>query len=217
MRSKEDANDYRYFPDPDLLPLVVDETFIDAARVALPELPQAKCARFAGEYGLSPYDATVLTSTREMSEYFEKVVASLNGEAKLVANWLMGDLSALLNRDGKDIADSPISSKHLAGLLKRVKDGMISSKAAKEVFFAMWAGEGDADTIIEARGLKQVSDSGEIEEIVDEVLAANPQMVAEFKAGKEKAFNALVGQTMKASKGKANPAQVNEILGKKLA
>ncbi len=218
MRSKEEANDYRYFPDPDLLPLVVDEAFIEATRAALPELPQAKRVRFAVEFGLAAYDAGVLTASRELSDYFEQAVAVLGaGEAKLAANWIMGELSAALNRDAKDIADSPISSAQLAGLLKRVKDGTISGKIAKEVFQAMWAGEGDADTIIDAKGLKQVSDSGAIEKIVDEVLAANAAMVAEFKAGKEKAFNALVGQTMKASKGKANPAQVNDILKKKLS
>jgi aspartyl-tRNA(Asn)/glutamyl-tRNA(Gln) amidotransferase subunit B len=218
MRSKEEANDYRYFPDPDLLPLVVDEAFIETTRAALPELPQAKRTRFGTEYGLAAYDAGVLTASRELSDYFEQAVAVLGGgEAKLAANWIMGDLSAALNRDAKDISDSPISSTQLAGLLKRVKDGTISGKIAKEVFQAMWAGEGDADAIIDAKGLKQVSDSGAIEKIVDEVLAANAAMVAEFKAGKEKAFNALVGQTMKASKGKANPAQVNDILKKKLS
>ncbi len=217
MRSKEEANDYRYFPDPDLLPLVIDEAFIEAARATLPELPQAKRERFMREYGLPLYDAAILTAARDVSAYFEDTVKVLGGEAKLVANWVMGDLSATLNRDGKDIADCPLSSGRFAGLLKRIQDGTISGKAAKEVFSAMWAGAGDADTIIEAKGLKQVSDSGAIEKIVDEVLAANPQMVAEFKSGKEKAFNALVGQTMKASKGKANPAQVNEVLKHKLA
>ncbi|MBS4097887.1 MAG: Asp-tRNA(Asn)/Glu-tRNA(Gln) amidotransferase subunit GatB [Sulfuricella sp.] len=218
MRSKEEANDYRYFPDPDLLPLVVDEKFIEAARQTLPELPQAKRERFVAQLSLPDYDAGVLTASRELSDYFEEVVGAVGpADAKLTANWIMGDLSAALNRDGKDIADSPIASARLAGLLKRVKDGTISGKIAKEVFSAMWAGEGDADAIIEAKGLKQVSDSGAIEKIVDEVLAANPQMVAEFKSGKEKAFNALVGQAMKASKGKANPAQVNDILKQKLA
>jgi aspartyl-tRNA(Asn)/glutamyl-tRNA(Gln) amidotransferase subunit B len=217
MRSKEEANDYRYFPDPDLLPLVIDETFIEAARATLPELPQAKRERFVREYGLPLYDAAILTAARDVSAYFEDTVKVLGGEAKLVANWVMGDLSATLNRDGKDIADCPLSSGQFASLLKRIQDGTISGKAAKEVFAAMWAREGEADAIIEAKGLKQVSDSGAIEKIVDEVLAANPQMVAEFKSGKEKAFNALVGQTMKASKGKANPAQVNEVLKQKLA
>ncbi|MFA7240650.1 MAG: Asp-tRNA(Asn)/Glu-tRNA(Gln) amidotransferase subunit GatB [Sulfuricellaceae bacterium] len=216
MRSKEEANDYRYFPDPDLLPLVVGEDFIEAARATLPELPQAKRERFIRDYALSAYDAAILTASRDLSGYFEEAAQALGGDSKLVANWVIGDLSAALNKEGKDIADSPISSAHFAGLLKRVQDATISGKIAKEVFAAMWAGEGDADTIIAAKGLKQVSDSGAIEKIIDEVLAANPGMVAEFKAGKEKAFNALVGQTMKASKGKANPAQVNEILKKKL-
>ena len=216
MRSKEEANDYRYFPDPDLLPLVIDEDFIEAARQTLPELPQAKCARFVADYGLPVYDATILTTSRDLSSYFEEAAKTLAGDAKLVANWVIGELSATLNKEGKDISESPISSSQFAGLLKRIQDGTISGKIAKEVFAAMWAGEGDADAIIAAKGLKQVSDSGAIEKIVDEVLAANPAMVAEFKSGKEKAFNALVGQTMKASKGKANPAQVNEILKKKL-
>ena len=239
MRSKEEANDYRYFPDPDLLPLVVDETFIETARVTLPELPQAKRDRFVADYGLPVYDATILTASRDLSSYFEETAKTLAvalsptslpqaGEsdgvatrakdaAKLVANWVIGDLSATLNRDGKDISESPIASGQFAGLLQRIQDGTISGKIAKEVFAAMWAGEGDADAIIETKGLKQVSDSGAIEKIVDEVIKANPGMVAEFQSGKEKAFNALVGQTMKASKGKANPAQVNEILKKKLA
>ncbi len=217
MRSKEEANDYRYFPDPDLLPLVVDEAFIETARLTLPELPQAKRDRFVADYGLPVYDATILTASRDLSSYFEESAKTLAGDNKLVANWVIGELSATLNKEGKDIAESPIASAQFAGLMKRIQDGTISGKIAKEVFAAMWAGEGDADVIIEAKGLKQVSDSGAIEKIVDEVLAANPGMVAEFQSGKEKAFNALVGQTMKASKGKANPAQVNEILKKKLA
>ena len=216
MRSKEEANDYRYFPDPDLLPLVVDEDFIETARATLPELPQAKRDRFVADYGLPIYDATILTASRDLSSYFEETAKALGGDNKLVANWVIGDLSATLNKEGKDISESPIASGQFAGLLKRIQDGTISGKIAKEVFAAMWVGEGDADAIIEAKGLKQVSDSGAIEKIVDEVLAANPGMVAEFQSGKEKAFNALVGQTMKASKGKANPAQVNEILKKKL-
>ncbi len=238
MRSKEEANDYRYFPDPDLLPLVVDEAFLDKARTGLPELPQAMRERFMGDYGLPAYDAGVLTASREMASYFEetaKAFGSLSpsplppaGEgdegaarfkemAKIAANWIMGDLSAALNKDGKDIADSPISSARLAGLLKRIADGTISGKIAKEVFAAMGAGEGDADAIIEAKGLKQVSDVGAIEKIVDEILAANPGQVAEYRSGKDKVFGFFVGQAMKASKGKANPAQLNEILKKKLA
>ena len=217
MRSKEEANDYRYFPDPDLLPLVVDEAFIDRARAALPELPQAMRERFMRDYSLPAYDAGILTAGRELAAYFEEVAKALGGEGKIAANWVMGELSAQLNKDGLDISASPIGAAQLAGMLKRIGDGTISGKIAKEVFAAMWAGEGEADAIIEARGLKQVSDSGAIEKIIDEVLAANASMVAEFKSGKEKAFNALVGQAMKASRGKANPAQVNEILKKKLA
>ncbi|MDD5240794.1 MAG: Asp-tRNA(Asn)/Glu-tRNA(Gln) amidotransferase subunit GatB [Sulfuricella sp.] len=239
MRSKEEANDYRYFPDPDLLPLVVDEAFIDRARATLPELPQAMCERFIRDYALPAYDAGLLTVARELAAYFEDVVravgdaltpsplpqtgegdgdaARLNGMAKLVANWLMGDLSAQLNKDGLEIVASPISAAQLAGLLKRIMDGTISGKIAKEVFAAMWAGEGEADAIIEAKGLKQVSDSGAIEKIVDEIIAANPAQVAEYRGGKEKVFGFFVGLSMKASKGKANPAQLNDILKKKLA
>ena len=217
MRSKEEANDYRYFPDPDLLPLVVDEAFLEQARATLPELPQAMCERFMRDYGLPAYDAGILTAARDLSAYFEDVVRALGGEAKLCANWIMGDLSAQLNKDGLEITASPISAHQFAGLLNRIKDGTISGKIAKEVFSAMWAGEGDADAIIEAKGLKQVSDSGAIEKIVDEIIAANPAQVAEYRSGKEKVFGFFVGQAMKASKGKANPAQLNEILKKKLA
>jgi aspartyl-tRNA(Asn)/glutamyl-tRNA(Gln) amidotransferase subunit B len=169
------------------------------------------------DYGLSAYDADILTASRELAAYFEDAAAALGEDAKLCANWIMGDLSAQLNKDGKDIADSPLSSAQLAGLLKRVKDGTISGKIAKEVFAAMWNGEGNADAIIEAKGLKQVSDSGAIEKIVDEIIAANPSQVAEYRGGKEKVFGFFVGLAMKASKGKANPAQLNEILKKKLA
>ncbi len=217
MRSKEEANDYRYFPDPDLLPLVVDEAFLDQARATLPELPQAMRERFVSDYGLSAYDADILTAARELAAYFEDVAKALGGEGKIAANWIMGDLSAQLNKDGREITASPISAAQLAGLLKRIVDGTISGKIAKEVFAAMWAGEGDADAIIEAKGLKQVSDSGAIEKIVDEIVAANPAQVAEYRSGKEKMFGFFVGLAMKASKGKANPAQLNEILKKKLA
>jgi aspartyl-tRNA(Asn)/glutamyl-tRNA(Gln) amidotransferase subunit B len=216
MRSKEEANDYRYFPDPDLLPLDITEADKAAAKLELPELPEAMKLRFETQYGLTPYDAAALTSARGIADYFEVTVAANGGEAKLAANWVMGSIAAKLNEEDKAIADSPISSSALAGLIKRIADNTLSNKMAKEVFDAMWAGEGDADSIIEKRGLKQVTDSGAIEAMVDEVLAANAAMVEEFKAGKEKAFNALVGQAMKASKGKANPAQVNEILKKKL-
>jgi len=217
MRSKEEANDYRYFPDPDLLPLVISEADIAAVKAHMPELPEAMKARFEQEYGLTAYDAVSITSSRGIADYFVSSVTAFGGEAKLVANWVMGSVAAKLNEAGQDIVDSPVSPAQLAGLLKRTADNTISGKMAKEVFEAMWAGEGDADSIIEQRGLKQVSDSGAIEAIVDEVLAANATMVAEYKAGKEKAFNGLVGQCMKASKGKANPTQVNEILKKKLA
>ena len=216
MRSKEEANDYRYFPDPDLLPLTITEADKAIVKASLPELPEAMKARFEAQYGLSAYDASALTTSRELADYF---VASVNAgaEAKQAANWVMGSISAKLNTEDKLLADSPVTAAQLAELLKRIADGTISNNAAKQVFEAMWAGESEVDAIIDRLGLKQVSDSGAIEAIIDEVLAANPAMVEEFKAGKEKAFNALVGQAMKASKGKANPAQVNEILKKKLA
>ena len=216
MRSKEEANDYRYFPDPDLLPLVISEADKDAVRVDMPELPQVLQERFEREYALSSYDASALTASKALTDYFIAVVAAFGGEAKLAANWVMGSVSAKLNEEDRDISSSPVSPLQLAGLLKRIADNTISNKIAREVFDAMWAGEGEADAIIDSKGLKQVTDSGAIEAIIDEVLAANAAMVAEFRAGKDKAFNALVGQAMKASKGKANPAQVNEMLRKKL-
>ena len=216
MRSKEDAQDYRYFPDPDLLPLVIADDWIERVRAEMPELPEAKRARLEREHGLAPYDAAALTATREMADWFEATLAALPGQAKLCANWIMGEVSARLNRDEIELAQAPITATALAGLLARVVDGTLSGKMAKEVFDAMWAGEGSADAIIEARGLKQISDSGAIESIIDEVLAANPKSVEEFRAGKDKAFNALVGQVMKASKGKANPQQVNDLLRAKL-
>ena len=216
MRSKEEANDYRYFPDPDLLPLEITEADKDKVRAEMPELPQAMKARFETDYALSAYDASALTSSKAVADYFIATVQAVGGEAKLAANWVMGSISAKLNEEDKDIAASPVSPLQLAGLLKRIADNTISSKIAKEVFEAMWAGEGEADAIIEKKGLKQVTDTGAIEAMIDEVLAANAAMVEEFKAGKEKAFNALVGQAMKASRGKANPAQVNDILRKKL-
>jgi len=217
MRTKEDAHDYRYFPDPDLLPVKLDEDWIEQVRATLPELPQQKQARYRDDLGLSAYDANTLTSSRAMADYFESVVAGLmQPDAKLAANWIMGDLSATLNREGLDVAASRISARQLAGLLARIQDGTLSGKLAKQVFEAMWAGEGEADAIIEARGLKQVSDSGALSAIIDEVLAANTKLVEEFRSGKEKAFNALVGQVMKVSRGRANPAQVNELLKRKL-
>jgi aspartyl-tRNA(Asn)/glutamyl-tRNA(Gln) amidotransferase subunit B len=216
MRSKEEANDYRYFPDPDLLPLVIREEDKARVRATMPELPEAMKARFEADYALSAYDAAALTSSRSLADYFVATV-SAGAEAKPAANWVMGALSAKLNAEEKAIAESPVTSTQLAQLLKRIQDNTISNNAAKQVFEALWAGEDDVDTIIADKGLKQESDSGAIEAIIDAVLAANPAMVEEFKAGKEKAFNALVGQAMKASKGKANPAQVNEILKQKLA
>jgi aspartyl-tRNA(Asn)/glutamyl-tRNA(Gln) amidotransferase subunit B len=216
MRTKEDAHDYRYFPDPDLLPLEIGESWIEQTRAAMPELPQAKRERYVAEFGLSPYDASLLTANRETADYFEALAARLPKEVKLGANWMMGELSARLNREGLEIQASPIAAGALADLLARIADGTISGKIAKDVFDAMWAGGGGADQIIEQQGLKQISDSGAIEKIVDEVIAANAQQVADYRGGKQKAFNALVGQVMKASKGKANPAQVNEILKKRL-
>ena len=218
MRTKEDAHDYRYFPDPDLLPLVVSDETIEQIRAELPELPQAKRARYSLLFGLSSAYATSLTQSIEVAEYFETLVEALGRDsAKLAANWILGELAGALNSAGLDIAASPVSSRELAGLLQRVRDDTISGKMAKDVFDAMWAGEGDAETIIQKRGLKQISDAGELEQVIDAVLLANQRSVAEYRAGKEKAFNALVGQAMKATKGKGNPAQINEILKKKLA
>ncbi|MET0679985.1 MAG: Asp-tRNA(Asn)/Glu-tRNA(Gln) amidotransferase subunit GatB [Burkholderiales bacterium] len=218
MRTKEDAHDYRYFPDPDLLPLVVSEEWIEEARAAMPELPQARRVRFQ-QYGLPAQDTATLTSTWSMSEYFDRTVATAGGaaSAKEVANWVTGDLSAKLNETGKDAAESTVGPAQLARLIALVRDGTISRKIAKDVFDAMWSGEGDADEIVAKRGLQQISDTGALEAVVAEVLAANPKQVEDYRAGKEKAFNSLVGQVMKATKGKANPVQVNEILKNKLA
>ena len=218
MRSKEDAHDYRYFPDPDLPPLVIEAPRVEAVKAGMPELPAAMQARFAADYGLSAYDAAQLTASLETARYFEAVVAAAGAaQAKPAANWVMGEVAARLNREEKSIADSPVSPQQLAGVLARVADGTISNNIARKVFEALWKSEGEsADAVIEVQGLKQVTDASAIEPIIDEVLAANPQSVAEFKAGKEKAFNALVGQVMKASRGKASPAQVNELLRRKL-
>jgi aspartyl-tRNA(Asn)/glutamyl-tRNA(Gln) amidotransferase subunit B len=216
MRGKEEANDYRYFPDPDLLPLVLDEEFIAAARAGLPELPDAKKQRFMTQYGLSSYDAGVLTASRELGAYYEATVAALGGEPKLCANWVMGDLAGFLNKEGKEIAQSPVSAAQLAGLLGRIQDRTISGKIAKEVFEALWAGAGDADAIIEQRGLKQITDTSAIEKVIDDVIAANPEQLAQYRAGKDKLFGFFVGQVMKLSKGKANPQQVNDLLTRKL-
>ena len=218
MRSKEDAHDYRYFPDPDLLPLEIRPEWIAEVKSGLPELPQAMKQRFATEFGLSPYDAATLTTSREMAAYFEAALATAGREnAKPVANWVMGELSARLNKEGLELSAAPLSAQQLAGIVRRIADNTISNKIAKDVFEALWAGEGkDADAVIEAKGWKQITDTGAIESLVDEVLAANQKSVEEYRAGKEKAFNALVGQAMKATKGKANPQQVTDLLKKKL-
>ena len=216
MRSKEEANDYRYFPDPDLLPVEVDDVFIEQVRQRLPELPDTKKARFMTDYGLSAYDAGVLTSAREMAQFYEDTVRSAGGESKLCANWVMVDLSGALNKHNIDIFASPVSADMLGGMIKRITDKTISGKIAKQVFESMWNGEGDADAIIEAKGLRQMTDTGEIEKLVDEVIAANPKQVEQYRAGKEKLLGYFVGQIMKATKGKANPQQLNEILKKKL-
>ncbi len=219
MRSKEDAHDYRYFPDPDLLPLIIDREWIERARAALPELPEAKKQRFMTDFGLSPYDATTLTGSLEAAAFYEATVAVAGkAAAKPCANWVMVDLTARLNKEGKELTDSPVSPVQLGELIARIADNTLSNNIAKKVFDALWNGEGrSADEIIEKQGLRQITDTGAIEALIDEVLATNAAMVAEFRAGKEKAFNALVGQAMKATKGKANPQQVNELLRRKLA
>ena len=217
MRSKEEANDYRYFPDPDLLPVVIEKSFIDEVRAALPELPAAKQQRFVDEYSIKSDDADILTVSRALADYYEAATAATSAEAQVVANWVIGDLSGALNRDGIEIDDSHISAENLAGLLDRITDNTISGKIAKEVFEAMWAGEGTADEIIEAKGLKQITDSSAIESIVDEVIAANPSQVAEYQSGKDKLIGYFVGQVMQKTGGKANPGQVNQILKAKLS
>jgi aspartyl-tRNA(Asn)/glutamyl-tRNA(Gln) amidotransferase subunit B len=217
MRSKEEANDYRYFPDPDLLPLEIGDSFIDEVRAALPELPDQKKSRFVRDYGLAAADAGSLTVERETAAYFEAVVAGIGARyARLAATWVNGELAAALNRDGLDITGSRVGAEALAGLLRRIADNTISGKIAKEVFEAMWDGEGTADTIIEKRGLRQITDTGALERVIDEVIAANPAQSADYRAGKDKLFGFFVGQVMKATGGKANPAQVNELLKKKL-
>jgi aspartyl-tRNA(Asn)/glutamyl-tRNA(Gln) amidotransferase subunit B len=226
MRSKEEANDYRYFPDPDLLPLEIEEGFIAEVRATLPELPDEKAARFARDFALSPYDAGVLSASRELGGYFEAVVAALGtspagsegqSHAKLAANWVMGELSGMLNRDNLDIGASRISAAALAGLLRRIVDSTISGKIAKEVFESMWSDGKSADAIIEERGLKQITDSGAIESVIDAVMAANPKQLADYRGGKDKLFGFFVGQVQKTFGGKANPAQLNELLKSKLA
>ena len=215
MRGKEDANDYRYFPDPDLLPVEITPEFIESVRASLPELPDAKRQRFMTQYGLSPYDADSLTQSREVAEYFEAVTA-LTNDAKLTANWMNGDVAAALNRAGLEITAIPVNTKGLASLLTRIQDNTISGKIAKEVFDALWNGEGTTDEIIEKKGLKQITDSSAIEGLIDGIIAANPKQVEEYRSGKDKLFGFFVGQAMKASKGKANPEQLNAILKQKL-
>jgi len=217
MRSKEEANDYRYFPDPDLPPLVLDDTFIADVKKTLPELPDAKRARFMSQYGLNLYDAGVLTSSKAMAEYYEQVVQESGADPKIAANWIAVELSGFLNNDNKEIQDAPVTAALMAGLLKRLADNTISGKIAKEVLAAMWAGEGNADAVIEKKGLKQITDTGAIEKVIDDVIANNPGQVTQYRGGKEALFGFFVGQVMKASGGKANPAQVNELLKKKLS
>jgi aspartyl-tRNA(Asn)/glutamyl-tRNA(Gln) amidotransferase subunit B len=216
MRSKEEANDYRYFPDPDLLPVVIEESFLKEVKASLPELPSEKKQRFVESYGLGGYDADVLTSSRDLAEYFEQT-ASASTVVNLSANWVIGELTAALNKSDLEITESPVSAEMLGGMIKRISDNTISGKIAKEVFEAMWNGEGDADAIIEAKGLKQITDSGAIESIIDEIIANNPGQVEQYRGGKDKLFGFFVGQVMKATQGKANPQQVNELLKKKLS
>jgi aspartyl-tRNA(Asn)/glutamyl-tRNA(Gln) amidotransferase subunit B len=217
MRSKEEAMDYRYFPDPDLPPLVITEDFIRGVGKTLPELPDAKRARFMKDYGLTAYDAGVLTASRELADYYEQLVRESGSDPKIAANWVTGELAAFLNRDNKDISASPVTVSMMTGLLKRLADNTISGKIAKEVFEAMWNGEGDADAVIAKKGLKQITDTGAIEKVIDEIIAKNPKQLEQYRAGKEALFGYFVGQVMKATQGKANPAQVNELLKKKLS
>ena len=216
MRTKEDAADYRYFPDPDLPPLLIARDWVERVRGEMPELPRAMATRFVSDYGLPEYDASQLTLSREVAAYFEDT-ARASGQPKLSSNWVMGELSRRLNADEKDVTQSPVGSGQLAKLIQRIADGTISNAAGRQVFEALWTGESaDVDATIEAKGLKQMNDTGALEKIIDEVIAANPGNVEQYKAGKDKAFNALVGQVMKASKGKANPGQVNQLLKQKL-
>jgi aspartyl-tRNA(Asn)/glutamyl-tRNA(Gln) amidotransferase subunit B len=217
MRSKEEAMDYRYFPDPDLLPVKFDQDFIERIKQSLPELPSAKRQRFEKDYELSTYDANVLVSNKDMADYFEATLSKTQASPKMVANWVMGDLSASLNKENLDIVDSPIPPAELANLLNRIADNTISGKIAKAVFESLWLGEGTTDDIIANKGLKQITDSSAIEQIIQDVLAANPEQVEQYKAGKDKVFGFFVGQIMKETKGKANPQQVNDLLKKKLS
>ncbi|HYE34851.1 Asp-tRNA(Asn)/Glu-tRNA(Gln) amidotransferase subunit GatB [Methylocaldum sp.] len=217
MRSKEEANDYRYFPDPDLLPLEISSDFIEEVRKDLPELPDEKRDRFKSQYGLNDYDATVLTATRELADYYEAVVKESSGsDPKLCANWVMGDLSGALNKAGLEIEKSPVEAERLAGLVRRIADETISGKLAKQVFETLWESGETADAIIEKQGLKQITDTGAIEKTIDEIIAANPEQLAQYRAGKDKLFGFFVGQAMKATQGKANPQQLNDLLKKKL-
>jgi len=215
MRTKEEANDYRYFPDPDLLPLVIDTAFVERATQGLPELPDARHRRFQDQYGLSDYDAELLTASRELGDYYECVVED-TGDPKLAANWVNGELAAALNKAGLEIGESPVGARILAGLIKRIQDRTVSGKLAKQVFEAIWNGEGDADAIIAARGLKQITDTGAIETLIEDILATNPVQVEQYRGGKDKVFGFFVGRVMKATKGKANPQQVNALLKEKL-
>ncbi len=217
MRSKEEANDYRYFPDPDLLPVEIGADYIEAVRQSLPELPDAKRHRFIDEYALKADDAAILTISRPVADFFEATAAATDAKPQLVANWVVGDLSGALNRDGLDIAESKVSAEALAGLLTRIEDNTISGKIAKQVFESMWAGEGSADEVIDAKGLKQITDSSAIEAVVDKVIDAHPGQVAEYRAGKDKLIGFFVGQVMKETRGQANPGQVNQILKDKLS
>ena len=217
MRSKEEANDYRYFPDPDLLPVVIEESFIEQVRASLPELPDQKALRFQQQHGLSAYDAGVLTASAEMAAFYESVVALVPSDPKLVANTVMGDFSASLNKDNLDIANSRVSAAQLGLLVSRIVDNTISGKLAKEVFEAMWTEGLDADAVIESRGLRQITDSGAIEAVIDAIMAANPKQLADYRSGKDKLFGFFVGQAMKATDGKANPALLNDLLKTKLA
>ena len=214
MRTKEEANDYRYFPDPDLLPVEIDAAFLDAVAAGLPELPDAKRQRFMTDHGLSVYDAGVLTATRELADYYEATVTDSGGLGKLAANWVTGELAGALNRDGRDIGDSPVTATALAGLLRRIEDGTLSGKLAKQVFEAMWGGAGSADEVIEQQGLRQITDTSAIEGAIREILEKHPKQLEQYRGGQEKLLGFFVGQVMKATQGKANPAQVNELLKK---
>ncbi len=216
MRSKEEANDYRYFPDPDLLPLEITDAFANEVRKTLPELPDAKRDRFKTQYGLGDYDAAVLTATRELADFFEAVTAEAGGDAKLSANWVMGDFSAALNKAGLEIDQSPVEATRLAGLIRRIADDTISGKIAKQVFEALWESQDTADEIIEKQGLKQITDTSAIEAIIDQIIADNPTQLEQYRSGKDKLFGFFVGQAMKATQGKANPQQLNDLLKAKL-